>query len=154
MDILNILRFLQQSDSVKVVDAIYAQATRLLPYSKPSRAAVERALARGNDILAHRKTGLPILKQPSLDGREVVELFGGARKLMAALATVGHPRDAATVYKWTYPYPKGTGGHLPRQAEHDIVVAAERFHIDLSKVGLVTREIAKVRRRSPKRKKL
>lgn len=51
--------------------------------------------------------------------------FGGARGLMRALKAIGRPRNAASIYKWSYPYPKGTGGMIPASAWKDVLLAAK-----------------------------
>jgi hypothetical protein len=44
----------------------------------------------------------------------IIHRFGGARKLMRSLKLVGVVRDAANIYRWTYPKSRGgTGGVIP-----------------------------------------
>lgn len=50
--------------------------------------------------------------------------FGGAARFIAALERVGARRNKATIYKWTYPHPKGRGGRVPTTAWPDILLAA------------------------------
>jgi hypothetical protein len=54
----------------------------------------------------------------------IIAKFGGVRDLMRALNAVGRPRNAASIYKWTYAYPRGTGGLIPASAWDDIYTAA------------------------------
>lgn len=62
----------------------------------------------------------------------IIARFGGARRLMHALNRVGRPRNAASIYKWLYPYPKGRGGLVPTSAWRDIMEAARHEGIVLT----------------------
>jgi hypothetical protein len=66
----------------------------------------------------------------------VVTLFGGARQLTRALKEAGYPKHQACVYKWLYPYPKGTGGLIPDSALKAVKLAAKREGIILTKADL------------------
>lgn len=61
---------------------------------------------------------------PGSQASRIIAKFGGVRDLMRALEAVGRPRNAASIYKWTYPYPRGTGGLIPLAAWSDIITAA------------------------------
>ena len=67
----------------------------------------------------------------------VVERFGGVGRLVEALAKVGHPKDRACIYRWLYPYPKGTGGRIPRKAWIHIQEAAKHVKISLSGIRTI-----------------
>lgn len=59
--------------------------------------------------------------------QRVIAKFGGARQLAQALSRLelGKRRDAANVYRWTYPKSKGgTGGLIPSSAMADVLEAA------------------------------
>lgn len=56
----------------------------------------------------------------------VAAKFGGIRALARALEKAGCPRDAANVYRWTYPKARkgGTGGLIPSSAMPLVLEAA------------------------------
>lgn len=76
----------------------------------------------------------PLVAQPGLlysdlgaehlQAARILTKFGGARELMRALTAIGRHRNAATIFKWTYPTPKGTGGLIPSSAWGDVIAAA------------------------------
>jgi hypothetical protein len=67
-----------------------------------------------------------------LQAARVLTKFGGARELMRALKAIGRHRNPASIFKWTYPYPKGTGGLIPSTAWDDILAAARHEGIVIS----------------------
>jgi hypothetical protein len=67
--------------------------------------------------------------------------FGGARELHALLKSIGRPRNLATIYKWTYPRPKGRGGLIPTSAWPDLHLAARMAGIILTPADLDHRDI-------------
>jgi hypothetical protein len=58
--------------------------------------------------------------------QRVIAKFGGIPALVRALGAAGKARDAANVYRWTYPKTKkgGTGGLIPSSAMADVLEAA------------------------------
>lgn len=62
---------------------------------------------------------------------KVIKAFGGVRALSRALNAAGTPKDPTCIYKWTYPYPRGTGGRIPAPAHYEIERAAQRLKINL-----------------------
>lgn len=88
------------------------------------------------ELPAHIK---PRVGNPELSASasHVIERFGGAYKLIKALAAVGHPKRASCVYRWLYPYPKGTGGRIPRQAWIEIQIAAHHAKVSLANIRTV-----------------
>jgi len=71
---------------------------------------------------------------------DVITAFGGPRNLARALKKVGLPKDAACIYRWSYPYPRGTGGRVPAHAYVDVLVAANWAKVDLSRVKRMPRK--------------
>lgn len=68
----------------------------------------------------------------SNQAQTVIDLFGGARRLCAALKGVGMERDPSCVYRWNYPKAKGgTGGLIPLKDFHFVLKAAEKQGIKL-----------------------
>jgi hypothetical protein len=56
----------------------------------------------------------------------VIAKFGNARDVARALAMLNDPmqhRTPASIYKWTWPKPKGTGGRIPGTAIEGIIAA-------------------------------
>lgn len=69
------------------------------------------------------------------EAHDIIEQFGGARPLAAALSAVtGRAVAPSTIYRWTYPVGKndGTGGVIPT-AKRRLLKRAARMH------GLVLR---------------
>lgn len=63
--------------------------------------------------------------EETTQAERVINKFGGAKRLLAALKAVGFPKNPATVYRWLYPREKGgTGGIIPTKAWPDILTAA------------------------------
>lgn len=85
----------------------------------------------------NKNSGAPRLEPYSRalpDGTQaerVIRAFGGVRPLMRALKAVKCPYNPATLYKWTYPYPKGTGGLVPLHARADVMKAAAKAGIQI-----------------------
>lgn len=89
------------------------------------------------------KITLPELNGPNdmlASARDVIARFGGLKQLVDALAAVGLPRERTVVYKWTYPYPTGSGGKIPRHAWPDIQIAAKRAKVSLDGVRMLPRK--------------
>ena len=61
----------------------------------------------------------------------VIAAFGNGHALARALKAVGVHRNPATIYKWTYPFPKGTGNIVPKEAWPGIVAAAKKAGVVL-----------------------
>lgn len=75
----------------------------------------------------------------STQANRVIQKFGGARKLAAALKV-----DPTAVYKWTYPVAKqGTGGRIPTGKLESVLRAARREGILLTPDDLWPGEDAK-----------
>jgi hypothetical protein len=95
------------------------------------------------------KNGKPV-RPPRLDelpsAKEVIRRFGGARNLMRWLGYVGLPHDPACVYRWSYPYPKGSGGRIPRKAWVHVQVAAKKAKVNLDGIPMLPRIYHHVRR--------
>lgn len=69
----------------------------------------------------------------------VIRRFGGPRALRNALASTGNPkhyRDLASIYRWRYPKPSGTGGRVPSNAWPGIHAAARLEGIHLTSEDL------------------
>ena len=86
--------------------------------------------------------------EPGLETREPIQAerilarFGGASRLHAILAELGHPLAHATLYKWTYPKERGgTGGFIPTSAWPLILKAAAHEGIILTSDDMDPREI-------------
>lgn len=63
----------------------------------------------------------------------VIKFFGGARALSKILTGLGHPRDPASIYRWTHPKSKrGTGGMVPGSAWPLLLRAAEAQGLELT----------------------
>lgn len=64
-------------------------------------------------------------QQPKSQAEAIIDRFGNPRRLAEAMLKAGVARDAATIYKWTYPKDKGgTGGYIPSSAHDDVKKAA------------------------------
>lgn len=74
--------------------------------------------------------------------QRVIEAFGGVPALAAALRRAGRRcRIAeATIYRWTYAPPRGTGGVIPRRSLRKVLTAADREGIVLDSTLLDPRE--------------
>ena len=62
--------------------------------------------------------------QQSSQADRVIQKFGGPAQLWRALVTAGYHRDLATIYRWRYSKPHGTGGRIPSGAWDGIHAAA------------------------------
>lgn len=62
----------------------------------------------------------------------VMAKFGGAQRLVEAMKRIGCDYNVASLYKWTYPRPKGRGGIIPGSAWADVLAAARNEGISLS----------------------
>lgn len=66
----------------------------------------------------------------SSQSERVIRKFGGAMRLTEALAAIGRPKAAFSVYRWTYPRSRGgTGGFIPSHCWPDILQAARIYGI-------------------------
>lgn len=65
---------------------------------------------------------------------DVILRFGGVPELVDALRAVGLPKHKACIYRWLFPYPRGTSGRIPPKAWLDIQVAAKHAKVSLEKV--------------------
>lgn len=64
--------------------------------------------------------------------QKIFDLFGGARRLMAAMRTVGYERDASCIYRWGYTKARGgTGGVIPQKDMQAVLRAAEARKIKI-----------------------
>lgn len=61
----------------------------------------------------------------------IIKKFGGAYSLAAKLGV-----SVSTVYRWTYPKPRGTGGLIPAAVMPQILLAAEIYKIRLTTTDL------------------
>lgn len=68
---------------------------------------------------------------------DVISRFGGVPELVYALGKVGFPTNKTTVYRWLYPYPRGTAGRVPHKSWLQIKVAARWAGIDLSRIRVL-----------------
>lgn len=66
----------------------------------------------------------------------IIECFGGVRPLMRALKAARYPRNAASIYKWTYPWPRGAGGLIPEPALYEIKFVANKVGVRIPKEAL------------------
>lgn len=64
----------------------------------------------------------------------LLQQFGNGHKLARALKKVGTKRNPATIYKWTYAFPKGTGNVVPSEVWPAIFKAADASGIQLKKL--------------------
>lgn len=58
--------------------------------------------------------------------------FGGVRRLVECMKVAGFEYNTATVYKWSYPYPKGSNGVIPTRAWDAILSTARHEGITLT----------------------
>ena len=67
----------------------------------------------------------------------VLAKFGGPNRLSRILKSLGRPRNASVLFRWTYPLDKGgTGGYVPSSAWQDIFEAAKAEGVVLSAFDL------------------
>lgn len=85
--------------------------------------------------------GKPSSSKESPAAADVIARFGGARNLMRALEYVGLAEDPSCIYRWTYPYPRGTGGRIPRKAWAHVQIAAKRARVNLDGVRMIPRKV-------------
>lgn len=74
----------------------------------------------------------PVLNQ----AKKVFEKFGGVKRFQQALEVVGCHRELCNLYRWTYPWPKGTGGVIPPTAWPMVLLAARHEGILLTPTDL------------------
>lgn len=68
--------------------------------------------------------------QPKSQAETVIAKFGGARKLVRALAAIGRKIHPTSVYRWCYDHNKGgTGGIIPTKNMGDVMAAARHAGI-------------------------
>ena len=73
-----------------------------------------------------------------LPAHRVIAKFGSAYKLARALSVVtGRTVTTATVSRWRYPRPRGSGGLIPQAMHHDVARAAVHFGIEIESIDLV-----------------
>lgn len=122
----------------------YVEARILKKWLPPVFRYLNRAERRKHSARRHEPRRLPEVAKAvaeemtqhklAANARDVVARFGGPYQLAKALAHVGYPKNAACIYRWLYPYPKGTGGRIPKKAWIEIQVAAKRAGVDLKGV--------------------
>ncbi len=70
---------------------------------------------------------------PETQAERVIRKFGGARRLSAVLKEIGRPRNATSIYRWTYSRTiGGAGGLIPSSGLKDVLLAARHAGIILS----------------------
>lgn len=69
--------------------------------------------------------------------KRIIDLFGSAQALAESLGI-----DATTVWRWTRPRPRGTGGYIPRWHHPAILKAAKRQGLRVTAAMLVASERA------------
>lgn len=52
-------------------------------------------------------------KSPNCVAKRIVERFGGLDAFLEEMRREGYTIHPSTVYRWTYPRPRGTGGVIP-----------------------------------------
>lgn len=68
---------------------------------------------------------------------DVIARFGGVPELGRALAAVGLPKHKANIYRWLYPYPRGTTGRVPAVAWAEVLIAAKHAKVSLRNVRVM-----------------
>lgn len=84
------------------------------------------------DKAVTRAVTKPIVTSHSSQAERVFAKFGGVRRLAQVLAEMGRPKNLTTLYRWTYPKPRGTGGRIPSNAWRDLLLAATRIGLELT----------------------
>lgn len=100
----------------------------LSPYSPNAKRRVKKTAPPGTVLLPRKMAAL---------ASDVVARFGSPYALSKALKKVGHPKNPACIYRWLYPYPKGTGGRIPKRAWMEIQIAAKRSGVSLKGVKTI-----------------
>lgn len=104
----------------------------LFPNSLPLRVALGAFSGQGKH---ERRSRVPIRHvplPPTPIAMNVFHLFGGARGLYRALRASGSSRNASSVYRWSYPKPRGRGGSIPLSARNEVAKAARHCKIPLT----------------------
>ena len=89
--------------------------------------ALKKSKSQGVDRI---KKGTGAIKGSQAE--RILKKFGGARNLSRAFEEIGKPKDPASIFRWTYPHPKGTGGRIPVDSVDAVLEAARREGILLT----------------------
>jgi hypothetical protein len=74
----------------------------------------------------------PTLDTSTQAGR-VIARFGGPRQMLHAMHMAGYTTiTLATIYRWTYPTPRGTGGMIPNFRLKEVLDTARRRGVNLT----------------------